>query len=232
MRVKIPWDRPQPGRFSIEQWEIDPLRTALLVIDMQMGYVDSTSRIGRMLRQRFPDIYRYYYPRLEQTVLPNILQLRDFFQSHALQMVYIRAGLQLPGGRDLPPWSWRAAQVGQPESLFLANDGPEYELVPQLAPLPHDLVLDVNSVSPFASTSLDQLLRNMGVENLVVTGVLTNAAVESTVTDAGDRGYNAILVEDGCAAYRQEEHEDTLANARWWVVKTTDEVMGTFGELL
>jgi nicotinamidase-related amidase len=54
----------------------------------------------------------------------------------------------------------------------------------------------------------------------VVTGVLTNAAVESTVTDAGDRGYNAILVEDGCAV------------SRWWVVKTTDEVMGTFGDLL
>ena len=232
MRVKIPWDRPQPGRFSIEQWEIDPLRTALLVIDMQLGYVDPTSRTGRMLRQRFPDIYRYYYPRLEQTVLPNILQLRDFFQGHALQLVYIRAGLQLPGGRDLPSWSWRAAQVGQPESFLYAHDSPEYELVPQLVPLPHDLVLDVNSVSPFASTSLDQLLRNMGVENLVVTGVLTNAAVESTATDAGDRGYNAILVEDGCAAYRQEEHEDALANARWWVVKTTNEVIGTFGELL
>ena len=122
--------------------------------------------------------------------------------------------------------------MGHPESLFLANDSPEYEIVPQLAPLPHDLVLDVNSVSPFASTSLDQLLRNMGVENLVVTGVLTNAAVESTVTDAGDRGYNAILIEDGCAAYRQEEHEDALANARWWVVKSTSEVIATLGELL
>ena len=66
----------------------------------------------------------------------------------------------------------------------------------------------------------------------MVTGVLTNAAVESTVTDAGDRGYNAILVEDGCAVYRHKEHEDALANARWWVVKTTDEVMGTFGDLL
>jgi nicotinamidase-related amidase len=165
MRVKIPWDRSQPGRFSIEQWEIDPLCTAFLVIDMQLGYVDSTSRTGRMLWPRFPDIYRYYYSRLEQTVLPNILQLRDFFQDHVLQLVYIRVGLQLPEGRDLPPWSWRAAQVGQPESFFYPNDSPEYELVPQLAPQPHDLVLDVNSVSPFASTSLDQLLRNMGVEN-------------------------------------------------------------------
>ena len=159
-----------------------------------------------MLRQRFPDIYDYYYPRLVQTVLPNILRLREFFQDHGLQVVYTRTGLQLPEGRDLPPWSWRATQLGHPESFFYAKDSPEYDVMPQLAPMPHDLVLDVNSVSPFASTSLDQLLRNMGVENLVVTGVLTNAAVESTATDAGDRGYNAILVEDGCAAYRLEEH--------------------------
>lgn len=232
MRVKIPWDRPQPGRFSIEQWEINPLRTALLVVDMQLGYVDPNSRNGQMLRRRSPDIYRYYYPRLEQTVLPNILRLRDFFRDHALQLIYTRAGFQLPGGRDLPPWSWRAAQVGQPEGFFYASDSPEYLIMPQLAPLPHDLVLDVNSVSPFASTNLDQLLRNMGVENLLVTGVLTNAAVESTATDAGDKGYNAILVGDGCAAYRPEEHEDALANARWWVVKTTDEIIGIFGELL
>ena len=222
MRVKIPWDHPRPGRFSITEWEIDPARTALLVVDMQRAYVDPAIGVGPTLQERFPDIYQRYYPRLAQTVLPNILRLQEFFRDHGLEVIYTRIGLQLPEGRDLPPWSWRAAQVSRHESNLYPKDSLEYEIVPELAPLPHELVLDKNSASPFASTALDQFLRNMGVENLVVTGLLTNVAVESTSRDAGDRGYNPITVEDGCAAYRPQEHEDTLANASWWVVRNTE----------
>ena len=231
MRVKIPWDRERENRFTITEWEIDPARTALLVLDMQRAYADPTMGVGITLR-RFPEVHQHYYSRLTETVLPNILRLRQFFRDHGLKVVYTRMGLQLPGGRDLPRWSWRASQVGRPESNFSPKGSREYELVEELAPLPQELVLDKNSASPFASTALDQLLRNMGVENLVVAGVLTNVAVESTARDAGDRGYNVMGVEDGCAAYRPEEHSDTLAGASWWVVKSTDEVIQTLGPLL
>lgn len=232
MRSKIPWDPPRPGRFSITEWEIDPARTALLVVDMQRGYVDSASGVGPTLQVRFPDIYQYYYSRLAQTVLPNILRLREFFRSHGLEVIYTRMGLQLPDGRDLPPWSWRTAQLARPDKNLYPRDSLEYQSVPGLTPLPHELVLDKNSASPFASTTLDQLLRNMGVENLVITGVLTNVAVEGTSRDAGDRGYNAITVEDACAAYRPQEHDDTLAATSWWVVKNTSQVIQTFSPLL
>ena len=232
MRVNIPWEEPRPGRYSLTEWEIDPTRTALLVVDMQRGYVDSDCGVGPDLKARFPDIHQYYYPRLAQTVLPNTLRLREFFRSHGLEVIYTRMGLQLPEGRDLPPWSWRAAQVGNTESSLYPKGSLEYEIVPELAPLPYELVLDKNSASPFASTPLDQILRNMGVENLVITGVLTNVAIESTARDAGDRGYNPIVVEDGCTAYSLQEHEDTLANAHWWVVRSTDQVIQTFNPLL
>ncbi len=231
MRTKIPWDRARPGRFSITEWEIDPARTALLVLDMQRGYADPTMGVAQTLR-RAQEVHQYYYSRLSTTVLPNILRLRDFFRAQRLEVIYTRMGSQLSSSRDLPPWSWRASQSGRPESNFFARGTPEYEIVPELAPPPHELVLDKNSASPFASTALDQLLRNMGVENLVVTGVLTNVAVESAARDAGDRGYNVMAAEDGCAAYRKEEHEDTMASATWWVVKTTEELLQTLGPLL
>lgn len=232
MRVKIPWSQPRFGRFSLPEWEIDPARTALLVVDMQRGYVDPAAGVGRTLRERFPDISAYYYPRLAQTALPNIRRLREFFRSRGLEVIYTRMGLQLPQGRDLPPWSWRAAQVAQPVSYLYPKESPDYEIVAELAPASRELVLDKNSASPFASTALDQLLHNMGVENLVVTGVLTNVAVEGTARDAGDRGYNPIVAEDACAAYRPEEHADTLANASWWVAKRTEQVIQTLAPLL
>ena len=232
MRAKIPWDRPSADRFTITDWEIDPARTALIIVDAQQCYVDPGKGVGPLLQQEYPDIYGYYYPRLAETVIPNILRLQDFFRGNDLAVIYTRMGFQLPGARDLPPWNWRATQLRGHDGNFFPRGSQEYELVAELKPLPHELVLDKNSMGPFASTALDQLLRNMGIENLVVTGVLTNVAVESTARDAGDRGYNPITVEDAIAAYRPAEHEDTLANASWWVVKSTDEVVQTLGPLL
>ena len=76
-----------------------------------------------------------------------------------------------------------------------------------MQPLLEELVLDKNSLNPFNSTGLGQFLKSMGLENLVITGVLTNAAVESTARTGGDRGYNVMVAEDACAAYNQAEHE-------------------------
>ena len=103
--------------------------------------------------------------------------------------------------------------------------------MPEIAPLAHELVLDKNSISPFVSTALDQLLRNMGIQNLVIAGLLSNVAAESTARSAGDRGYNPIVVSDACAAYSEVEHEDTLATASWWTAKDVDEVIQIFSAL-
>jgi nicotinamidase-related amidase len=72
----------------------------------------------------------------------------------------------------------------------------------------------------------------MGVENLVITGVTTNTAIETTARDAGDRGYCPIVVEDGVAAHLPDDHEGALATATWWVSKSTQEVVDLFSPLL
>ena len=88
------------------------------------------------------------------------------------------------------------------------------------------------SSGPFATTALDKYLRNLGIENLVVAGVLSNVAVETTARDAGDRGYNVIWAEDACAAYLPEEHEGTRAGSSWWVAKLTDSTIEVLGAAL
>lgn len=232
MRTRISWEHPREGRFTIPEWEIDPVRTALLVVDMQRGYVEPSCGVGPNLKATFPGICQYYYSRVESSVLPNIRMLLEFARMAKLEVIYTRMGLQLPRGRDLSPWSWRSAQIDRPNTNLYETSSPKYEIVSEVSPLSHELVLDKNTATPFASTPLDQLLRNMDVENLVITGVLTNVAVESTARSAGDRGYNPIVVEDACAAYRSQEHEDTIATASWWVAKSTEDVIQTFTPLL
>lgn len=231
MQTTISWEQPRPGRFTIDQWKIDLPRTALLIVDMQRGNVDPALGVGPGLKKQFPEIYRYYYSRLEETVVPAVARLVGEFRKRNLEIIYTRAGLQLHGGRDVAPWSWRAAQARSSSSNIFTKGSLEYQIMPELTPLSHELVLDKNSVSPFVSTALDQLLRNMGIQNLVIVGLLTNVAVESAARSAGDRGYNPIVVSDACAAYSKIEHEDTLATASWWTAKDIEEVVQIFSIL-
>jgi nicotinamidase-related amidase len=234
MRGKVPWQTAREGRYTIGEWEIEPRATALLLLGLQGAHVDPERGLGRQLQAQ-PTQAAYYFGRLADVVLPNVLRLQAFCREHSLQVVYTRLGVQTADGRDLAPWSWQAAaQRAAPADAppRYPPGAPERELWPALAPRPDELVLDSLSLSPFNSTNLDQYLRNMRVENLLVAGVLTDAAVETTARDAGDRGYNAIAVADACAALAPEHHAAALDTASWYVVKTTDEVLEQLGGLL
>jgi nicotinamidase-related amidase len=233
MRTTIPWEPERSGgRFSLREWDIDPQRTALLVLDLQRGYVESDLGIGPRIQRSFPEVHEYYYPRMTRTVVPNVVRLQDFFRQHGVQIIYTRMGLQLPDGRDIPDWSWRRHHTSGEEAGLFAKSAQEHDLIPELSPTVNDLILDKNSVSPFSTTAIDQILRNMGIETLVITGATTNAAVETTARDAGDRGYCPIVVENGVAAYSDDDHEGALKTSTWWVAKSTDEVVSLFAPLL
>jgi len=238
VRGKITWSKTfHPNVYYLTEWEIDPARSVLLVLDMQRAYVDPVQGVGKLLKLHYPDIYQYFYRRLEKAVLPNILKLRDFFRQHRLEVFYTRIGLQLPDGEDLAAWSWRyaLAHYQRDEQRLLYNkNSPEYEIIEELKPSPEELVLDKNSLNPFYSTGLSQILKSMQLENILITGALTNASVESTARTAGDRGYNTIVVEDACATYHQDEHESALRfppNSSY-VVKKTEEIIYEFSPLL
>jgi len=234
MRGKIPWQRPRPNRYAITEWEIEAEATALLLVGLQVAHLDPERGWGQRLRAD-PEQHAYYYARVHEVVLPNVARLQAFFRGHGRQIVYARLGLLTADGRDLAPWSWQhaAQQAAAPAAPPRYPPGaPERELWPALAPRPDELVLDTTTLSPFNSTALDQYLRNMQIENLVVAGVLTDAAVEITARDAGDRGYHVMAVEDACAALAPEHHATTFATASWYVGKTTDEVIDELGRLL
>jgi nicotinamidase-related amidase len=235
MRGPISWQQQRPGRYTIRQWEIEGRATALLLLDLQLGHVDPEQGVGPRLWARFEQQARYYYNRLHQVVLPAVQELQTFFRQHALPIVYANSGLALPAGRDVAAWSWRAAATspyGTGIPLLLDPGASEREPYPALAPRPDELLLVKQTLSPFNSTALDQYLRNMGVENLVLGGVLTSGAVDTTARTAADRGYNVIVVDEACAALSPEDHRDGTAHASWFVVKSSASLLQELAPLV
>ena len=90
---------------------------------------------------------------------------------------------------------------------------PGARLVPELGPEPADVVVSrIHGMTPFTSTSLDQILRNMGVRTLVVTGVSVNLGILGTVISAIDLGYNVVLVRDGVCGVPTDYADSVIDN--------------------
>jgi nicotinamidase-related amidase len=83
-------------------------------------------------------------------------------------------------------------------------------MVDELEPGPHEIVLPKTPSSPFNSTVLDCVLRNMGRDALIVGGFQTDQCIDHTVRDGADRGYEMICVTDACAAKTPARHQASL----------------------
>ena len=204
--------------------------TALLTIDMQHYCAHRDYGLGKVIKEKFPDMWNYYYTHLEDTVIPNQQRLLRFFRQQGWRVIHVAVGPLLPDGSDM----FARRRLRDKERIDVTNSPHffykgtfEHSILEALAVQPGELVVNKNSSGTFNSTPLDQYLRNMGIDSLVIVGVLTNACVETTARDAADRGYNCILVEDGCASFEQASHEATLRSfARiFGKVMTTEEAL-------
>jgi nicotinamidase-related amidase len=86
----------------------------------------------------------------------------------------------------------------------------EAEILEELSPRPGDLVISKTTASAFPSTNLEWVLKNLGINTLIGTGIVTSGCVEHTMREAGDRGYLGIVVEDGCGGNSEELHQAAL----------------------
>ena len=194
-----PWAWPHDGR-------LEPSETALLIIDMQRDFCDAGGYIASMGYDISP----------ARGIIPNVRRVRDAVAAWGGSIVLTREGHR-PDFSDLPPLkAWRSrlggVEVGArgPLGRILVRGEAGWEIVPELAPGPGDIVIDKPGYSAFHATDLERILTAKGIRRLIFTGVTTDVCVHSTLRSAVDRGYECLLVEDGCAATVAENHRASV----------------------
>ncbi|MBD5068611.1 MAG: cysteine hydrolase [Lactobacillus sp.] len=167
-------------------------KTALLVIDLQN---DNMSIGGKSEKSGAVEHAK------KQNIVPNIASLIN--KAHDLDIPVFHNQFVVKKG---------APGIGQNAPIFqsireidsVVEDTWGAETVAGITIAPEDFVLKRTRMSAFNGTQLDTLLRGLGIENLIVTGIWTNMAVEHTCRDAADHGYNVTIVTDGTATINDE----------------------------
>lgn len=175
--------------------ELDPARTALVIVDMQNAFVMK----GGMLDLAGLDISG------AQGVVGSIRAILDVARPAGLKVVYLQIGylpdLSDSGGPSSPNWQKELALVlmrERPElrGKLLVHGTWDFAIVDELKPEPGDVLIPKSRYSGFAGTPLDSVLRTAGIRHLIFTGIATNVCVESTLRDAFFLEYWPILVSD------------------------------------
>jgi biuret amidohydrolase len=177
-------------------FDLQPGRTALVVIDMQRDFIEPDG-FGAALGN---DVSH-----LAAAVQPT-LALLQAWRAHRWPVVHTREA-HAPDLSDCPPAkrnrgqpALRIGDIGPMGRLLIRGEA-GCEIVPALAPLPGELVLDKPGKGAFYSTALHAHLRALRVNTLVFAGVTTEVCVQTTMREANDRGYNTLLVEEATASY-------------------------------
>ncbi|MGI6856160.1 isochorismatase family cysteine hydrolase [Mesorhizobium sp. 1B3] len=183
---------------------LDPETSALLFIDVQNF---SVRRDGGEFKD-VPDAeitgkYGYYFDRLRTLAIPNMQRLQKAFRTTGIEVLYTTIESLTKDGRDRS-LDYKITGFHVPKGSW---DG---KVIDEIAPGDDEIVLPKSSSSVFVSTHIDYLLRNLGVKQLVLCGLVTDQCVESAIRDACDLGYLVTLVPDACATYSQERHDNTL----------------------
>ena len=209
----------------IEVGDLSSARTAMLIVDLQKLDASATGLHARRARELgyWPEL-EGYFARVADVVVPNVRRLAEALRPRSLPVIYTRCRSLSPDARDN---GRRFREFG----IVVGRDDPEAAMLSELEVAPEDFVLDKTTASPFWSTSLERLLGQLQVENLLLTGVVTSGCVESTARDACGLDYRVILVEDGCADRQQEMHVDAVRrlNNNFAVVLSTDAVLELAG---
>lgn len=185
----------------------DPKKTALLIVDLQNEFVSLDYGEGKMFKEK-GEWHRWepYFNRLHQTVLPNTKKLIDYFRDNNMEVTYGRIASLKENGED------RSAVQKTPgwNGMLIPVTSYGAEIVDPLKPTKDEIVVNKTTDSVLAGTNYSRLLRNMGIDTVVVTGIVTDQCVASTVRDLADEDFKVIVAEDCCASADISLHDAEL----------------------
>ena len=181
--------------------QLDPKKTALILIDLQNAIVGMNP-----------------VPHSADKVVENSRKPAEAFRAHGAPVVYVRVDLN----------DFMKLPVDQPPNL---GDKPLPAAASEVAPsagFQHgDILVTKRHWGAFAGTDLDQQLKSRGIDTVVLTGISTNVGVESTARQGTGLGFAFVLVEDACSSQNAEHHRFAFENIfpRFTRVRSTNEVL-------
>jgi nicotinamidase-related amidase len=183
--VAQPYNWPFDGAFH-------PESTALILIDWQVDFCGPGGYVDRM----------GYDLSLTRAGLAPTARVLEAFRQWGGTVIHTREGHR-PDLSDCPPNKlWRSQQIGAgigdpgPTGRILVRGEPGWEIVPEVAPIEGEIIVDKPGKGAFYATDLDLMLRLRGTTHIVFTGITTDVCVHTTMRDANDMGYECLLLTD------------------------------------
>ncbi len=186
-------------------YEIPERGLALMVIDMQRDFLEPGG-FGEALGNNVAPL---------AAIVPTVHRLLEGFRAYRLPVIHTKEAHR-PDLSDCPPAKRQRGnarlRIGDPGPMgrILIAGEPGNEIVPALAPLPDEPVIEKPGKGAFFRTNLQEMLTAMRVTHVIFAGVTTEVCVQTTMREANDRGYECLLVEDATASYFPAFKQATL----------------------